>query len=176
MLLYIPQCIYFYVRIEYEDRNIYNFTFHNVSISTHFLQPHDRMRLPLHSTMYLFLLHLLADTIPLFLLYIPQCIYFYHAALFRTQQTRHFTFHNVSISTRPCAGKHRSNTFFTFHNVSISTTAIVICLAASSSFTFHNVSISTGFFSEYNPCLCTLHSTMYLFLQVFRAHNPNVQI
>ena len=99
--LYIPQCIYFYSFIKHIDKVNVCFTFHNVSISTRFSLHHSQPPwflyipqciyfytatprpdkatiLPLHSTMYLFLL----------ITRNPRGRY--HA---------HFTFHNVSIST-----------------------------------------------------------------------------
>ena len=56
--LYIPQCIYFYPVPIVICTFPFAFTFHNVSISTRMCCSNVPLRLPLHSTMYLFL-HLL---------------------------------------------------------------------------------------------------------------------
>ncbi len=100
IVLYIPQCIYFYVSSKIIGRwfsislhstmylfllyfhisekfQSYNFTFHNVSISTVSNCPFMRSHSSLHSTMYLFLPNTFQIDGNSTNLYIPQCIYFY---------------------------------------------------------------------------------------------------
>ena len=78
VLLYIPQCIYFYVWNADNRQWFAFFTFHNVSISTMLLWWSPAYLHSLHSTMYLFLPKKLRDLHHFcYKLYIPQCIYFY---------------------------------------------------------------------------------------------------
>ena len=121
-----------------------DFTFHNVSISTHILQ---------------------SFLILIWHLYIPQCIYFYADGIKDGTTKSCFTFHNVSISTRPFDEDGQHRTYFTFHNVSISTGLSLKWKTAIYYFTFHNVSISTNIFLTLPICSSPLHSTMYLFLR-----------
>ncbi len=123
---------------------IRSFTFHNVSISTKNGFQLCVGLVPLHSTMYLFLLCLMKYSWSLTVLYIPQCIYFYMNCQDYGIQTLCFTFHNVSISTLRLFRSVTNSLCFTFHNVSISTggttTPPLVVV-----FTFHNVSISTSY-------------------------------
>ena len=185
LILYIPQCIYFYIYLcncQYCNR-------------------------PLHSTMYLFLRFWAKTFWDNKHLYIPQCIYFYLALLIPCCIGRSFTFHNVSISTLsfcafpfmillyipqciyfyvnfgalPAAFSSLHSTMYLFLPGSP-----FPCFSGHSSFTFHNVSISTPthkgqtldremlyipqciYFYVVNRYIIlavpTLHSTMYLFL------------
>ena len=77
IFLYIPQCIYFYSSLKSQFSILFTFTFHNVSISTRIILLFVPLLLALHSTMYLFLQLLNCTKKLVFLLYIPQCIYFY---------------------------------------------------------------------------------------------------
>ena len=86
--------------------------------------------------MYLFLPARSRAPLSISKLYIPQCIYFYNAAVMIACISALFTFHNVSISTD--AGYLITNMFmrFTFHNVSISTPSNLLTLK----------------YSDYIPC------------------------
>ena len=98
--LYIPQCIYFYLVSNFEFSHEFYFTFHNVSISTKVVFDSDG-----GGTSFTF--HNVSistqesgvDVIPTISLYIPQCIYFYHEDHLNSICQYRFTFHNVSIST-----------------------------------------------------------------------------
>ena len=103
-------------------------------------------------------------------LYIPQCIYFYTEFYLDEKDGERFTFHNVSISTRPWPIWSVRSPTFTFHNVSISTDAGYLITNMFMRFTFHNVSISTCVPPSAPLMPLSLHSTMYLFLHFWQ--NP----
>ena len=77
-----------------------------------------------------------------------------------------FTFHNVSINTRPDCNIFSTSALFTFHNVSINTSAKDKTSGQGLVFTFHNVSINTcGVLTIPLSYHKYLHSTMFLLIQ-----------
>ena len=66
---------------------------------------------------------------------------------------------------------------FTFHNVSINTDTVAPKSRVVLSFTFHNVSINTNIVNTILKRYITLHSTMFLLIQVDTANdsrNPGI--
>ena len=143
LILYIPQCIYFYIYLcncQYCNR-------------------------PLHSTMYLFLPCSPHTMLHRKKLYIPQCIYFYPIILRLSfyDPALHSTMYLFLRKLRRTSG---SFLFFTFHNVSISTNTELLlkvmkkllyipqCIYFYPDHLFH---VFLG--------ILPLHSTMYLFLR-----------
>ena len=66
----------------------------------------------------------------------------------------------VSVRSEP------SPKSFTFHNVSINTNSAQHILGGTCLFTFHNVSINTVFAYPFLQSIRTLHSTMFLLIQI----------
>ena len=123
-----------------------------------------RFQPPLHSTMYLFLptVHSLIICI-VTQLYIPQCIYFYDTIKFKYKLTSSFTFHNVSISTQTGSLSFSAMWLYIPQCIYFYLESVKY-LRYELDFTFHNVSISTCLAEDIKVVMCSLHSTMYLFL------------
>ncbi len=169
ILLYIPQCIYFYHLLYSGGR----FDFNALHSTMYLFLPGRTLQwqsafLSLHSTMYLFLPNFQPD-LECFLdfLYIPQCIYFYGISLKVCIISGGSLHSTMYLFLRVC-GTFYFTGGFTLHST------MYLFLRASqqeqirylSTFTFHNVSISTrDCLSRMVFRLSTLHSTMYLFLQ-----------
>ena len=77
-----------------------------------------------------------------------------------------FTFHNVSINTVQTQPGILPMSDFTFHNVSINTSETMAKQYVGTFFTFHNVSINTRNFKVNLIFTQSLHSTMFLLIQV----------
>ena len=106
-----------------------------------FPKPSSFMHLHLHSTMYL--LKLINAELGLCVVHL-------------------FTFHYVSIKTKPERVVRVWTIQFTFHYVSIKTCRRRILLQIQRKFTFHYVSIKTNRLYKHLYLVIYLHSTMYL--------------
>ena len=84
----------------------------------------------------------------------------------RMDQRPLFTFHNVSINTVQTQPGILPMSDFTFHNVSINTSETMAKQYVGTFFTFHNVSINTRNFKVNLIFTQSLHSTMFLLIQV----------
>ena len=97
-------------------------------------------------------------------LYIPQCIYFYDTIKFKYKLTSSFTFHNVSISTQTGSLSFSAMWLYIPQCIYFYLESVKY-LRYELDFTFHNVSISTCLAEDIKVVMCSLHSTMYLFLR-----------
>ena len=122
------------------------FTFHDVSINTSSLFNKSYVLTSLHSTMFLLILF----------------------AIFHRQSpdlTLHSTMFLLIRIRLPLSENRRD---FTFHDVSINTMANLTALSAAQVFTFHDVSINTRLAYLVKLQICTLHSTMFLLIRLYR--------